>query len=259
MKSLSSSRILCALGLAAALSAPAQAATLQAEYLFNNNLAAQEAGVVSLTGVNPLGNNSFISDNVMGQSHSVYVTSGNSSQQGGLTLDTTGLVSANNYSVEMVLAVTGGNSSWKRLFQSGINDNGLYLNVNNRLDTYALGGHSGSAFSLNAYHHLIFTVASSGQTQVWLDGNLSHTYSTSVLNITAPSDVVSFFIDDGGEFTNARTALIRLWDAPLTSGDVAALDSNPLASRVSGVLPEPGMLSLIALALAGLGLRRRWA
>lgn len=244
-------------GLACALAGlvitSAQGATLQAEYLFNNSLAAQEAGVASLTAINPLGSNSFVTDNVFGQNHSVYVTSGNSSAQAGLNLDTTGLVSSNNFSVEMVLSVTGGNASWKRLFQAGSNDNGLYLDVNNRLNTYANGSNSGAAFGLNTYHHLIFTVAANSQTQVWLDGNLSQTLNTSVLNITAPGDVVGFFLDDAAEYTNARTALIRLWDAPLAAGDVATLYSNPLATLAQpNAIPEPGLLPLIALALTGL-------
>src|SRR5947209_3349849 len=73
-------------------------------YLFNNNLSAQESGAPALTAVDPQATSGFQTDTVFGQSRTVYNFIGNTTpaQQAGLSLDTTGRIPANNYSVEMV-------------------------------------------------------------------------------------------------------------------------------------------------------------
>jgi len=257
--SFSSPRLAGLLGLLCTLAAGvACAGVLKAEYLFDNTFTSTLAGAPALSAVDPNATNVFLTDTVFSQSRSVYATNGTASSQAGLTLDTTGLISPTDYSVEMVLGVSGGYGAYMRLLQTGTNDNGLYIDLNGKLNTYASGSNPGLAFSLNTYHHLVVTVSGGGLTQVWLDGALSHTLSTSVLNITAPGDILSFFIDELAEFTNARTALIRLWDAPLTASEVGALASDPLPSRVVSV-PEPITLTLFAtgLCLMGWTMRRR--
>jgi hypothetical protein len=249
-----------ALGLIATLAAGlASAATLQAEYLFNNALTSSVSGAPALGAVDPLGTNGFIADTVFGQSRTVYASNGATTSNAGLTLNTTGLVSNTSYSVEMLFDVTGGNDLYKRLLRTGTNDNGLYVDPAGKLNTYTgpFGSNPGLAFSLNAYHDMVVTV-SGGWTEVWLDGSLSHTVNTTVLDIAAPDNILNFYIDEFTEFTNARTALIRLWDGALGSGDIAALAADPLASRADAV-PEPSAIALLAagLGLAGFAARRR--
>jgi len=232
----------------------ASAASLKAEYLFNNTLSSSTSGAPTLGAVTASGASAaFVTDNVFGNNRTVYSTSGSSSFEAGLSLDTTGLVANNNYSVEMVFSVTGGYPYYKRLLQAGTNDNGLYIGPGDTLNTYVGGPHTGLSFAYNTYHHLVASVASGGQTEVWLDGSLSHSLATNALNITSGGDLLSFYLDGNGEYTNAKTALIRLWDAPLTNAEVTALNTSPLSSvaPITSAVPEP---QTYALLLAGLGL-----
>lgn len=238
------------LGLVSSLCAGlASAATLKAEYQFDNSLSSSQSGAPVLVAANPYGSNVFLTDTVLGQSRTVYATNGTTATQAGLRLSATGLVSATDYSLDMVFSLTDGGPAYKRLFQTGTNDNGLYVDLDGKLNTYATGSNAGLAFSMNTYHHLVLTVSGGNLTKVWLDGTLSHTVTTNVLNITAPGSALSFFIDDAGEFANARTALIRMWDGTLTNGEVAALAAAPLASQATQDIPEPSPLVLLALGL----------
>jgi hypothetical protein len=249
---------------AMALPGTASAANLKAEYKLDYSLSSSQSGAPDLIAVtqSPGASASFITDTVFGQSKTVYATSGSlasptSAYQAGLTLDTTNLVSSNNYSVEMVFSVTGGFDIYKRILQTGTNDNGLYIHPSGTLTTYDAGSYSGLPFSTNTYHHLIATVSSAGQTQVWLDGALSHTVSTNVLNITSPNQTLGFFLDEYIEYTNSRTALIRVWDAPLTNSEVSSLNANPLASVAPVPEPETYAMLLAGLGLMGAVTRRR--
>ena len=98
--------------------ASAQAATLVASYSFNDTLAANQAGKPSLVSVDPLGLNSFETAVVNGASQRVFHWNGNGStptNNAGLRLDATGLVSYDNYSVEMTFEFTRGVGLRRRL------------------------------------------------------------------------------------------------------------------------------------------------
>lgn len=247
-----------ALGLLSLLAASvASAGVLKAEYLFESSFASSLAGAPALVAVNPNATNAFVTDSVFGESRQVYASNGTGPSQAGLTLATTGLVAPTDYSVEMVFAVTGGGIAYKRLLRTNTSDNGLYVDAADKLNTYDSGSHAGSAFSLNTYHDLVVTV-SGNQTQVWLDGALSHSLVSSALNLTEPAGLLRFYLDENQEFTNAKTAVIRMWDGTLSNAEITALWSDPLTSRVSAV-PEPSVAALLAsgLGLMGWATRRR--
>jgi len=76
--------------------APAHAVPLVAEFLFNNTLNSDD-GAPSLIATDPLLTSSFGTDTVFGNSRTVYNFTGDASPptlQGGLTLNTTGLLTS---------------------------------------------------------------------------------------------------------------------------------------------------------------------
>src|ERR1700733_14775879 len=88
-------------GLASMLvvTAGAQAATIQAAYIFNDNLNDQEGGVAALTATNQLGTNAFGTDTVFGSTHSVYAFNSSSGNNAGLTFnDGSSLIAPSSYS-----------------------------------------------------------------------------------------------------------------------------------------------------------------
>jgi streptogramin lyase len=209
-----------------------------ASYSFNDSLAADEYGAPSLSAVDPLGMNGFESATVFGQSRRVYSFDGNASpadQQAGLSLDTTGLIPQNNYSVEMVFEFTE-DPGWRRVLdvQARLSDNGFYVDPSDRLDVYNAGIQINptTTFTNNVFHHLVLTTQY-GFVSVYLDGNIELvTRYTSVMNINNPGNILNFFLDNTagggqGEFADGKVALIRIYDTILTDFDVAALLLNP--------------------------------
>src|SRR5262249_4654619 len=122
----------------------AQGATPVATYRFNNSLAAEEPGAPSLVSVDPLGRNGFEDATVDGVPTRVFHWQGTANpptQQAGLTLDATGLVQYNNYSVELVfefLEAAQAGGGWRRVMdtQNRQSDNGFYVEPGNRLQVY---------------------------------------------------------------------------------------------------------------------------
>ncbi len=210
-----------------------------ASYSFNDSLAADEYGAPSLSAVDPLGMNGFESATVFGQSRRVYSFDGNASpadQQAGLSLDTTGLISPNNYSIEMVFEFTE-DPGWRRILdvQDRTTNYGFYV-ANDTLDISFYWRYSWNpryqiepttTFTTNVFHHLVLTNAY-GVVSVYLDGKLELvTKNTSGMDINNPGNILNFFLDDGNQFADGKVALIRIYDRWLTDNDVAALVLNP--------------------------------
>jgi hypothetical protein len=254
----------CALALlATAAVRPAAAATLAATYLFDGSLAAQEAGAPALVSVDPLGLSRFTTATVFGQSRTVFDFQGNASppgQQAGLALSATGLIPANNYSVEMVFQFRDNPDAWRRVLdvQGRTSDNGFYVDSGNHLDVYPTSGVGSGTFSNNQFHHVVLT-DSGGTVRGYLDGRPEFSVTTDVMDINNPAGVLSFFLDNKvepftDEYSSGQAALIRAYEGALTPEEVAALAADPF-----GPAPEPSTLTLAgvgALGLAGYVWRR---
>ena len=81
---------------------------------------------------------------------------------------------------------------------------------------------------------------------------ISFTDSGGAAIFNGPGGIMHFFQDDnavGGEASAGVVEYIRIYDAPLTAGEVAGL-TDP-------VVPEPTALALAALATGIVGLRQR--
>ena len=248
--------VICA-GLA---SVPVANAAPVATYLFNGDFTAQESGVAALTPIDPLGANQFETATVNGEVRTVYRFDGNQSplaEQAGLSLDTTGLISGDVYSVEMVFEFFDRESAWRRILDvsNRTSDNGFYVNPSNRLDVYPSGGGS-TPWTNNEFHHVVLTNDGLGNIDAYFDGQFEFTLISNSMNFSSylggnPGRLMHLFADNlqsGGqqEFSDGRIAYFALYDTALTAEEVLNAAETPLPS-----VPEP---SSIAALLLGTGL-----
>ncbi len=239
------------------------AQTPAASYLFNNTFAAVEAGKPALAQIDPQALSQFESDTVFGQGRTVYHFNGSTvpANQAGLTLNTTGLLTPNNYSAEIVVELLDRPNSYRRLLdvQNRQSDAGFYVNPGNNLELFPTSGGSGS-FSNSVYHHIVVTDASSNTVNAYLDGSLAFTASTSIMHLNSdlannPNALLGYFLDNTagggqGEYSTGKIALARVYDGVLTAPQVSALARNPFGT--SAATPEPGNISLlVGMCLSG--------
>ena len=225
-----------------------------ATFNFNNSLAADESGVPALVSVDPLGLNGFETANVFGVSRPVFKWDGTASpvsQQAGLTLDTTGIITdPTAYSLELVFEFTQDTGTWRRIFDTTGRkaDTGFYVEPGDRLQVYN-DVTASTNFVTNEFHYIVMTVGNN-TVKAYFDGQLELNSPTEKLNIQDP--VVSFFVDNnlGGpaqtEFADGRVALIRLQDGVLGDSEIADRANDPF---VTPPPPPPQAIPLPAAAL----------
>lgn len=229
--------------------ASAMAQSPVAEYDFNNTLTSSVAGAPALGVVDPTGTSGFVTDTVNGVSRTVWNFNGTNANtsQGGLTLDTTGLLSSNSvYSLEMVFKFTQRDGAWRRIVDTDSRtlDAGFYVDPSNNLNVYPNGG--GTSFANNVYED-VFLVDNGGQVTFYLNGSAQATVTSTSVNIDSTNDLY-FFLDNiagggQGEWSAGDIAQIRLYNEALTA-------VPPPTPPVVPSVPEPGTY---ALMLAGLG------
>lgn len=247
----------------------AQAAPIPvATYNFDNTFAAEEAGAPNITPINPLGLNSFITDTVFGDTRQVYRFDGNStpSQQAGLSLNTTGLLDADNsYSVDIIFQFESNDSSWENIMgvSNRQSDNAFYVEPGGKLQVYPIGN-GPTTFTYGDYHRISLTNDGAGTVTAYFDGVFQFDLNTSVMDFSTyagvnPDRLIHFFADNvvgggQGEFADGRVALIRLYDIGLTDEEVDDIGDDPFTG-----VPAPGALALMGFGLLGLAVRRRTA
>lgn len=240
---------LFSLGTASAMATPSPVA----EYGLNGTFASSLAGAPALTVTDPLGQSGFGTDLVNGVSRTVYNFAGQAtplSAQAGLTLNTSGLITANNvYSLEIVFKFTQNDNAWRRIVdvQSRQSDNGFYVDPGNTLDIYPVGG--GSSFT-NGIYHDVFLVDNAGTATFYLDGSAQAVVTTTVMDLDSSRNI-NFFLDNlvgggQGEWSGGSVASIRLYDAAL---DAVPPPTPPVVPSV----PEPQSYAVLLLGLAALG------
>lgn len=259
------------IGLSAA-SIVAAAPVAVATYDFDDGtLNADEAGVSALTAIDPLGQNAFITDNVLGTTKTVYRFDGNKgpvNEQAGLSMNTAGLIAGNAYSVDIVFSFDANDATWERILDASnrSSDNGFYVEPGNKLQIYPVGN-GPNLWTFGQYHRVTLTNDGSGHVTAYLDGAFQFDLTTSVMDFTTygasnPDHLLVFFADNlvgGGqqEFVDGKVSLIRLYNLELSNVDVGNIGNGDTGNGNGiGTVPEPTTLALLGIGLAA-GLRRR--
>ena len=177
----------------------AYADSLVAAYTFDNTLAAVEPGVAALTAVNPLSLNGYQTSVVFGDTRTTYHFDGQASpvlDQGGLDFNTTGLISPNDYSVEMVVELSDRDGAWRRLLDSSNrqSDDGLAIDPGNNLNEFPNGGGSGGPFTSNAFFDIFVTVDPFNTVAGYFDG--VQQFSVTSTNLDVATNTLGFFLDN---------------------------------------------------------------
>ncbi len=239
----------------------AQSATLVASYSFNDTLAANEASAPALVSINPLWLNQFEDAIVNGVSQRVFRWDGdgeNATDNAGLQLDATDLVSYDNYSVELTFefletAQFGG--GWRRILdtQNRQSDNGFYVSPEDTLQVFPEVSGT-TPFFTPGFHTVVLTNFVNGgirEVKGYLDGNLeleSDTDQLNLDNVNNPDHLLHFFLDNTAsiaqqEFADGRIASLKLYDGIF----------------VPPPIPEPQTYLLMLAGLAGLAWATRRA
>lgn len=244
-----------------AVVARAQVPSPVAAYTFQNTLAAQQPTAPALQAVDPEAENGFATDNVFGVTQSVYSFAGANSpatDQAGLTVDTTNLLTENNYTAEMWFKLNERDGAWRRVLdvQDRQSDDGLYINPSNQLDLYPDSGTS-VTFTTGQYYSMVMSESSAGVVKGYLDGVLQFTDNDTqmdIANANNPGNLMGFFLDNTagsgiGEWSSGSIGLLRLYNSVLTDTQVASL--SPVPTPDSAVVLALGALPLLSAVRRG--------
>jgi len=221
--------LLLGCALAAGSTASASAAVLKADYGFDNTLASSvlPAPDIVQAGTCPTPNN-FATETVNLVPDPVLAFDAGC----GLQLDTSTLVAPGSYSFAIQFRFTDV-AGFRRVFDStpGLLDHGLYV-VDGRPDYYLGFDNVGPEFPVvpNQYGQLVVTRdAATQEVIVYFDGvqEFSFTDGANEALIDA-AQMPRFLLDDGPENSAGAISRLRVYDAPLTPAEVAALDGNAL-------------------------------
>gem|GEM_PF-1924099 len=230
--------------------APIRAAVLVAEYRFNSNLVSSVIGAPALVPVDPLSGNGFNFDTVNGLTQTVYSWNGLATpvtSQAGFTLDTTGFLPTNNYSVEMVFKLTARDNQWRRLIdvENRQSDDGFYFDPGNHLDVYPIIS-SVTSYVTGTYVEVYLTVGG-GIVTAYLNGVQQFSGPSTLMNINVNNIgyTMGFFIDNvvaggQGEFSNGSIALLRLYGGVVSPAPVLSIKNTPTNSVVVS-WPSPSL------------------
>lgn len=201
-----------------------------ASYMFQNSLAP------GLTAVDPRAANRYVTDQVLGQTRTVYeMSSVTPNQNAGLSWTTANVLSATNYSIELVFAVMGGDSTWRRIYDTlnRTSDRGLYLNPTNQFEIARLS-RGLATVAVGQYVHLVLAVRDN-RIRIYANGVLDIDLATTSMNITAAQGLVHFFLDNTSDtstadFTTTRIALLRGYASAVTDAEARQLAQNPFGA-----------------------------
>ena len=176
-----------------------------------------------------------------------------------MDFNTTGLISSNDYSVEMVFELTR-STGYRRVLDSldRQSDNGLYLDPSNNLVSYPNGG-SSSPFTANTFFDVFVTVDPSSTVTGYFGGVQQFSETSTSLDVA--TSTLGFFLDNvvgggQGEWSSGNIALVKVFNTALTAQQVAAETADPFQGTNT---PEPGTWIMMLGGAAGVVAFRRRA
>lgn len=221
-----------------ALAGPASAATLVADYQFQNTLSSSVGSAPALTEYSRYGAAStFRSEVVLGQNRTVWgFPKGN-----GLILNNANSLIGNSYSVVMLVKLDD-IAGYKKLvdFKNGATDDGLYVS-NSNLEAFGCGAASTSnPISSGTYAQVVMTRDTVKKIRLYVNGTqVANGDDTTDACALGSSTVLRFLHDDFGtcptdatncEESSGAIARLRLYNGALTPQEVAGLDTLPGSS-----------------------------
>jgi hypothetical protein len=232
--------------LAFAFAANAQAATLKADYRFENSLTS------SVTGAPDLTNAAASTRDANGPNTFTKLPEGTRKipvlhfqRDGGVVGPAYPLISKSSYTAVVDFQFTGTyDGFWRRILDlsNGTSDDGFYVAPSDLLNYWDSGIYGTTAFINEAWHQVVLTrVGSTKVVSEYLDGNLEAIFAD---NTTPPIALVPttntiFFQDNppgtgpACESSDGYVSRIRLYTGALSSTAVAALKVLPPAPSVA--------------------------
>jgi fibronectin type 3 domain-containing protein len=219
---------LSAIGLFGAIAHPANAASLIHNYRINGSLADSLGGPSLVSGGGTVGPTAYTFGLDQGPMLSNAIT-------------------ADNYSIEIVFTFNQVGGYRKIIDFADLSaDAGLY-NLNSYLDFYPVTAGPGPVITAGTPVHVVLTRDSSTGTVTGYVGGtqqFSFTDSSNYAVFSGTNNIIHFFQDDNTtgqrEASDGSVDFIRIYDGPLSSGDVAALSNTDVLAPPAGLTATAG-------------------
>ncbi|HEY2774462.1 MAG TPA: LamG-like jellyroll fold domain-containing protein [Candidatus Binatia bacterium] len=234
---------LCFAAVCGSAQTSAAATNVVADYRFRRDLTSDVASAPDLTPIGP-GQNCFVIDKVGTQLRNVLeFPTGDGVQVAWTALDP--LIPLDHYSIAFRFHFDGF-GGYQRLvsFDGGVADCGLY-SIGNVMTFFCGSGNTNIPFPADGYYDVVFTRASGGVVNGYINGNLALQFTdTTALSVIGVNESLRFFRDNEcpaacNENRSGTVSRIRLYDDALTADQVTALET-PLATTTTMLEPTCG-------------------
>jgi hypothetical protein len=220
--------------------APRQA-IVTADYRFENSLADSIGAATELSAIGAHATG-FVDEAVLGQMRPVLTFDRGS----GLELTPASVAIGSEYTIELVFRFDRLDGYAKIVdFNNATEDCGLY-SFNGRMEFWPITAGLGAALEAYSYAHVVLTRDATDNVVAYLNGDRQLSFDdTGDIAVIDANDTLRLFSDDTvtpDEDSGGAVSRVRLYDGPLTAGDVAALAAElpitaPMPATTSPTTP----------------------
>lgn len=208
---------------------------LIADYQFQNSFASSVGVAPDLVEIGS-GSSGFTDEAVVGRTRNVLTFASGS----GLSLaPTAGVIDSEEYTIELLFRL-GSLAGWRKLidFKNASEDGGLY-SLDGRLNFYPTEPAVGATIDVDSYVQVVLTRDASPRVVGYVNGVRQFSFcDMGDLAVIDANDTLRFFSDDtvtNSEYSGGAVSRIRLYDGPLTGGDVAGLAAESSSTRLPSI------------------------